>query len=497
MKQLFSEKTEQFSITGKLSDDRMKVFIEGTPGTTRGQIAATHITQILTRHVPQRLIHERVVHEIAEMLSRGEIVSERRICRGQDAVPGTDGKLVMMVKAFNQKPELAEDERGFTQLNELHLFDNVIVGQELARIYPPHAGKDGFDAFGKVIAAKPGKPFKPSYDKKTVQLRVQTATHESLCAQIDGYVELEAGAVRVVDTLTVSGNVDYHIGNIDFVGAVAIRGDVMQGFTVRAVKGISVEGAVHKASLFCSKGSIECKGRIAGGDHAQIVASGDLRARVLHEVVAEVGGDVIVEKEAYDCALYIEGAFIADSATLLGGELRSALGVQAKHIGLESAKSTKITLCSTIETRREFMQLLAQIESHERALNLLKLHLGPLALKPERIQLLRDLHRQKMLQLLEKMRSVDRSLVSLRVKKEQLLQSVQNIEGLRVNVTGHFYPGVEVIAGQHHYHEKEGVSGPKSLIFDAKMELFSWIDYQVLEPRVDGDKGGKDERKNK
>ena len=488
MKPLFTEKTEFFSLVAKVSDDRMKVFIEGAPGTVPGPVTAAQINELLWRHVPQRLIHERVVQEAADMLSRGEVVTERRISRGEEAAPGTDGKLVMLVKAFNQKPELAQNERGFAQLNELHLFDNVHIGQELARIYPPHAGKDGFDAFGKVISAKPGKPLKPSFDKKTVELRPVSSTHESLHALIDGYLEVEAAALRVVDTLTVSGNVDYHIGNIDFVGAVTIRGDVMQGFKVRALKAITVEGSVNKASLFSTKGDIVCKGRIAGGDQAQIFAAGDLRARVLHEVVAEVGGDVIVEKEAYDCALFIEGAFIADAGTLLGGDLRSARGVQAKNIGLESAKSTKITLCSTVETRREFTQLLAQIESHERALNLLKLHLGPLALKPERIQLLNTSHRQKMTQLLEKMHSVDRSLISLKAKKLLLVKAAQNVEGLRINVAGRFFAGIEVISGQQHYHEKEGVTGPKSLVFDAKTETFSWQDYQVLEPRANGEK---------
>jgi hypothetical protein len=217
----------------------------------------------------------------------------------------------------------------------------------------------------------------------------------------------------------------------------------------------------------------------------------------LHEVIAEVGGDLVVEKEAYDCALFIEGAFFADTGTLLGGELRSARGVQAKNIGLESAKCTQITLCSTIETRREFTQLLSQIESHERALNLLKLHLGPLASKPERIELLNASHRVKMTQLLEKMHSVDRSLIALRAKKLLLVQSAQNVEGLRINVAGRFFAGIEVVAGLHHYHEKEGVAGPKSLVFDAKAEMFSWQEYQVLEPRANGEKVKNNEQKSK
>ena len=365
MKPLFSETTSRFTLIGKVSPDRMKIFVEANPVEGEAQpVTPKEITDILIRHLPVRLIHERVVEEMAEMLSRGEAVSERRIAKGEESQPGLDGKQVLMVKAYTQKPELAEDQRGFAQLNELHLFDNVSIGQVLARIYPPHGGSDGFDAFGKAIPSKPGKPFKANYDKKTIELKAGQG-FETLNSLVAGYLQVESGALRTVEDLVVSGNVDFHVGNIDFVGSVTVRGDVMPGFIVKAEKGITVTGNVHKGTLLCRNGPIECRGGISGGNNGRIITTQALKASVLHEVAAEIGGDLFVDKEARDSELFVEGALRGDKAALLGGLLRTSKGIQVKQLGYHSGKETVITLCSGIETRREFITLLGQIETHE------------------------------------------------------------------------------------------------------------------------------------
>lgn len=494
MKDLFSESNARFTLIGKASPDRMKIFIEARPGEGGPhQVSAKDLNAIIAPYVPQRLLHERVVEEAAEMLSRGEVVSERRISKGEDAQPGLDGKQVIMVKAFTEKPDMAQDQRGFMQLHELHLFDNVQKGQVLARIYPPHGGSDGHDAFGKVIPSKPGKPFKPNYDKKTVEVK-KGEGFETLNALMPGYLQVEGGALRIVEDLVVSGNVDFHVGNIDFVGSVTIRGDVMPGFTVQAEKGIVVTGNVHRASLLCRSGGVECRGSISGGGSVRIVAPKFLKAKVLHEVIAEVGGDLLLEKEARDSELYVQGVMRADAAALLGGVVRTARGVQVKQLGYNSGKITQITLCSNVETRHEFTQLLSQIEAHEKALGLLELHLGPLAKYPTRVQLLKEPHRGKMEKLLQKLASVSHSLDHLRGQKMKLLESGSKAPGLRVNVVQVAHQGVKVSAGEHVIVLDQDVSGPKTLMYDADKGEFRWQDFAALEEeKSDEQKKGKEE----
>ena len=56
-------------------------------------------------------------------------------------------------------------------------------------------------------------------------------------AAIDGLFTLTGGeTINVFPIYEVNGDVDYHTGNIDFVGTVVIRGNVLTGFRIRAVR---------------------------------------------------------------------------------------------------------------------------------------------------------------------------------------------------------------------------------------------------------------------
>jgi len=56
-----------------------------------------------------------------------------------------------------------------------------------------------------------------------------------IIAKIDGVVVKEGTRVSIISQLIVSGDVDYHTGNIeDFVDAVQIMGTVREGFKVKA-----------------------------------------------------------------------------------------------------------------------------------------------------------------------------------------------------------------------------------------------------------------------
>ena len=67
-------------------------------------------------------------------------------------------------------------------------------------------------------------------------------------AAIDGLFTLTGGeTINVFPIYEVNGDVDYHTGNIDFVGTVVIRGNVLTGFRIRAAGDIRIVGGVEGA----------------------------------------------------------------------------------------------------------------------------------------------------------------------------------------------------------------------------------------------------------
>src|SRR5690606_13235248 len=107
---------------------------------------------------------------------------------------------------------------------------NVKAGQMIAERVPPEPGVPGIDVTGEPIPPKEGKEVWIKPGKNVVLSPEKTA----LYAAIDGLVsQSEDERINVFPVYEVNGDVDYRVGNIDFVGTVVIRGNVLTGFRVR------------------------------------------------------------------------------------------------------------------------------------------------------------------------------------------------------------------------------------------------------------------------
>lgn len=497
-KPIFSKTTEKFTIIASVSSDKMKLFIEAHPN-GMNPVTRDEILSVLQEGVDTRQVNLGVIDDVARLLSQGEKVEDRRIHKGTPAEPGADGKLLILVKQYTGQRESKTEEKGLSNFSELHLFDNVEKGQIVARVYPPKAGTDGVDALGTVLVSKPGKPIKPSIDK-TLSIEKSDHEYEVIKAQVDGYLVEDSGKLRVSSELVVKGNVDFHFGHIDFIGKVVVRGDVMAGFNIKARDGIEIHGSVNGSTLISTAGDIVVKGFIYGGRDARVISARNFTATVAQEINAEIHGSIVIHKEALDCMLRTETSLEMKNGKLIGGEVLSACGVEAKQIGIETGKTTKITLCSDVETRADYGKLLVSIESHEKAMKLLELHLGPLAANPARIQLLREPHRQKMVELMRKFKDIQDSRTKLLLKKKEMLESGHPAEKLRVNYLERMCEGVEVRAGDELFSVKEEIKGPGSLDYLPQEKRFQLGELKALEcaiPDADSNKGSPDGKSKK
>ena len=56
--------------------------------------------------------------------------------------------------------------------------------------------------------------------------------------------------------LDIPGNVDFSTGSINFLGDINIKGDVLSGFTVRAMGNIHVDGVIEAGSAVEAGGDL-------------------------------------------------------------------------------------------------------------------------------------------------------------------------------------------------------------------------------------------------
>ena len=472
----------------RVNEERLKLFIEARPGPEPGVVTFQELDELLPPEIDRTMLHPGVLAEVAAIVSRGEHAHERRIAKGRAPEHGEDGKLLLLVKKLGSPREVQIDQRGFVDYSHLHLFDNVEPGTVVARLYPPHIGKPGVDAFGKSIASRVGQPKKISHDKTIERRSVQAenGSFEELVSTGFGYLEEDNGNLSVKTELVVRDNLDLRYGNIEFVGSIRVSGDVQPGFKVSADRGVEVSGAVQSGCIvICKSGDV----KIHFADDAQIIASGKITIDVAQRVRAEAGGVIEIKKQARESELRSASAILAPSAQIVGGCCYVVYGLTVRELGNDTGISTLVNLSSMVETTAEYSRLAASLQSHDQVKQLLESHLGPYAHQHSRIQLLKADHRAKMEKLLKKLREVEKSRLLLLERKKAMLADVVLPPYSRVSIVEKINAGSVIIADQARYAPTDTVARKHTIRFVNEKREFESVDFE--EVKIENEQAGK------
>jgi len=482
MKVIFQKENEVIKYAGKLSDDKLKLFLDAER-VGSGTFTRDGLIALLSAHLKAELIDPGVIDSIAHELNKGVKVEGRRIAKGKEAQIGANGKLLLLVKKFTGQGEVSIDTKGKASYSELHLFDNIQKGQIIGRVYHAKPGVDGATATGDKIPAKTGQPFKPNLDKSIQVKKAEKAEEDFdlLIAAEEGYLAEDAGRLTIKTELVVDGDLDFRFGNLDFIGSVVIKGDANRGFSVKAKKGIEVKGGYNGAQLLCAEGDIRIKGVARGSEIGKILSGKDIYMTLAQEVDASAVGNIVIEKQALDCSLRSSGIISLPSGSLAGGHTYAVCGIAADTIGNKAGLQTLLTLCSDVETTREYAKLQADIDSHEKALKLMELHLGPFVTNPQRIEVLKEPHRTKMKQMLLKFTQVKGSKEKLLLKREEMLKGGHSSSIMRVNANKTIFGGVVINAADQVFRIQDQFNGPVSIDYKAEEKKFESGPLQALE----------------
>lgn len=493
LKVLFEKSADNIQLQALAPTDKLKLFIkvnclDKKPPPSENPITEAQLLKLLEGQVADALLDRAVLADIVKNLNEKGVVEQRRIAKGKLAEQGTNGKLLLLVKKYAPANQIeVKEESAPSDLRNLHRFDNIVKGQIVGRLYPPKPGAGGMDITGKEIVAKPGAPAKITFDPSVI-LKKDPAepTYELICAEADGYLLEENGKLSVKPELYIKGDVDFSHGNLDFVGKIVIKGDVMPGFQVRAKCGIEVGGTVRAASLISPAGDIVVKGFVHGGEKSSVVCGANFRARGLTGADVEARGEIFVEKEITSSRIKTQSTIRAANARLFGGESEFVCGAEFSVLGNESGVGTNLRFCSDVEATVAYSDLQTRIRDHEKGIELLKLHLGPLADNPAKLRSLSAAHRSKMDGLLKKLSSVVSSYQKLLEQKVAMVATAKVSEQSVVNVQKTLHLGVNFLASDVSFKVAEEKKGPLSVKYVAESKQFSYgaVEAIVCPPSV-------------
>lgn len=287
---------------------------------------------------------------------------------GTHMIPGEPGSVTENFQRDPQKT-FEVDKQGKMDYRIQHYVQLIAQDDVICELIPPTSGTSGMDVLGNEIPAKPGQPEKLVPGESTVISEDGT----KLIAAMDGHVLYYNGRFNVKPIFYVDGDVDFHVGNIDFVGDVYITGNVREDFQINAAGTVTVEGLVEGASIEAG-GDIYVTDGIPGDSKAVIKAAGIIKAGYIESATVFAG--TYVEAGSIISSMIYSGGEInvcGGRGTIIGGKLIAAKEIRANTVGCRAERLTTLVVGHEpyIELQQEeTAQTLFQAEKESKDLEL-------------------------------------------------------------------------------------------------------------------------------
>lgn len=329
---------------------------------------------------------------------------------------------------FHLQPRERDD--GSVDHFDLGYVQNVVRGQLLAEILDVSEDRlAGIDP--RFVVLEPVFP-------QGRNTRVAARNPRALLAECNGYVFYDQGRIVVKQILNVRRDVDYHTGNIPYVGDMVVHGAVRSGFEIRAA-GLRVKGNIEGASVRAIH-SVVCESGVKGGGKAYIDAGETFRCGFCEGATVKAGANVLVEGACLHSKIFAGGKLAVK------GRLTGCEAYCFEYAYVEEQLGGGMSADTSILAGYDPMLLYADQQINERIaelheqITLSEAHMGKNDKQDKELREARETFRRK--------------LRLLRQRKTQLWERIDAtgmLERCRVIVPGSVKPGVEISIGPAYY----------------------------------------------
>lgn len=319
-----------------VSDDKMSAQLVLPSGLDVAMPECEELLQVITESdvAVSDAVHQRLDALLAATVNLRKGV-RWPIAQGRQPVHGEDGSVEWLVQP-PEKPSATGD--GVIDYYNQSPFITVSKDQVIGKVHPPTQGKPGVDVTGRTLNARDGKECRLVVDDSIVQ-----RSNGDLVAQRQGIFVNEKGKVSIHPCLAVDESVDFSTGNIDFDGDVQIKGGVCDCFVVKATGNVEVQGLIQAATID-TKGDLIARGGFAGRERGKAVVGGNLNAKYLDSVEAQVQGNLHVDREMINCRLQVGADVDLARGAIIGGKLAATGTIRIGVAGSAAAVPTTIHL---------------------------------------------------------------------------------------------------------------------------------------------------------
>ena len=329
------------------------------------------------------------------------------------------------------------DEYGKADYKDLNLFVLVKENQTLAIRIPQTKGTPGKNILGEPVPAQNGRPIPMPEGKNT-----KVVGEHRLIATVNGQIVDKGSRISVDPRLEIKGGVGVQTGDIDFDGTVQIRGDVEQGFKVKATGDIEIKGSVNGAEV--SGRNVYISGGVTGADRAKIFAEKDVRTAFAENALIEAGNDVFIADIALHSQIRAGKRLIMEDkhGQVTGGHIVAGEMISVKIIGNTSFVVTKVSVGVDPNLQKEYQALRKAYKESKRRLTHITQTLNTLSkidinkLPKARVESINALTRSQF-PLAGQIKRDEKRILEIETQ-------LTNMKNGKIRVSGTIYPGTRL-----------------------------------------------------
>ncbi|MBB3109418.1 hypothetical protein FHS18_001470 [Paenibacillus phyllosphaerae] len=433
------------SIMIHISQDKLTAMLQFDAAADNLECTPAQLMEIIARKGVLFGIQTDVIEKIAKQ-PKLYMTSQATIAKGEPAQNGKDGYIQFTYDMSDTRSRPAELEDGSVDFKEITQLKNVKKGQLIAEKIPPVPGTPGTLVTGEKVQSKNGKEAFFKQGKNVVL----SPDKMGLYAAIDGLITLtDKNKINVFPIYEIKGDVDYKVGNIDFVGTVIVRGNVLTGFRIRAAGDIRIIGGVEGAELEAD-GSVEITGGILASNKGHVRAGKNVKSSFIQDGNVTAAGDVIVSQSIMHSHVRAGQSVLCAGAKglIVGGVVQAGNNVVARTYGNTMSTVTTIEVGVRPELREEFLELRKHLketsdglDKTEKALNLLDQLAAAGQLTPDKLALRIKLTATKR-------QAVD-EIAQTRERILEIERSLEDTELSKVEVMNTIYGGSKIVIGRY------------------------------------------------
>ncbi len=354
--------------------------------------------------------------------------------KGDIPIDGVNGTVLYHYEQ-TETQEFKEDEFGNVDYRDLGIIKNIVADTVIGEIVPETEGSPGKDIRGMDVPQTHGKP--PVY---TIGQGVKLSPDGLvLTSAISGNLRWNKTHFVVDKDVSISGDVDVSVGNIDFIGDVIVKGNVEEGYEIKSGGDVTVFGTVTGAKIVAA-GNINVRMGVVSSE----IAGHDISASFFENADIKAKGTLSAQN-FIACQAVCSGKLTASGgkAAIIGGKYTCLSDIEANIIGSDTYTRTLLVLGNTAVLAEERTDLLKKIDEYANQIDQLEKICVALqkqkkagVLTPEREEMLVISIRSKFIH--------QRELKAMKQRINDIDKEIDISNDLKVVVRRSLFPGVSI-----------------------------------------------------